>query len=52
MAKTTGVLISVFFLWGTLTAINSTLPLYFLDYFQLTWQQAISMNTLFYLAPF
>lgn len=52
MAKTTGVLISVFFLWGTLTAINSMLPLYFLDYFQLTWQQAISMNTLFYLAPF
>ncbi|WP_220266930.1 MFS transporter [Enterobacter sp. Colony194] len=52
MAKTTGVLILVFFLWGTITAINSTLPLYFLDYFQLTWQQAISMNTLFYLAPF
>jgi len=52
MARTTGVLIMVFFLWGAITAINSTLPLYFLDYFRLTWQQAISMNTLFYLAPF
>lgn len=52
MAKTTGILILVFFLWGAITAINSTLPLYFLDYFQLTWQQAMSMNALFYLAPF
>lgn len=42
----------VFFLWGNITSINSTLILFFYQYFKITWQQAILINVLFYLAPF
>nr|WP_223271297.1 MFS transporter [Buttiauxella sp. B2] len=42
----------VFFLWGNITSINSTLILFFYQYFKISWQQAILINVLFYLAPF
>lgn len=42
----------VFFLWGNITAINSTLILFFFEYFHISWQQAILINVLFYTAPF
>ncbi|WMY74627.1 MFS transporter [Buttiauxella selenatireducens] len=42
----------VFFLWGSVTAINSTLVLFFHQYFKISWQEAILINVLFYLAPF
>ncbi|MFZ3391089.1 MFS transporter [Buttiauxella gaviniae] len=42
----------LFFLWGNITSINSTLILFFYQYFKISWQQAILINVLFYLAPF
>ncbi|MBB1202296.1 MFS transporter [Enterobacteriaceae bacterium 89] len=42
----------VFFLWGNITAINSVIILFFSDYFQISWQQAMLVTVLFYLAPF
>ena len=42
----------VFFLWGNITAINSTLILFFFNYFHISWQQAIIINAMFYIAPF
>lgn len=41
-----------FFLWGNITAINSTLILFFFEYFTISWRQAITINILFYIAPF
>lgn len=42
----------VFFLWGNITAINSVIILFFSDYFQISWQQAMLVTVLFYVAPF
>ncbi|MEG0230553.1 MAG: MFS transporter [Hafnia sp.] len=43
---------ATFFLWGLITAFNSTLILFFYHYFQLSWPQAMLVNVLFYIAPF
>lgn len=43
---------ATFFLWGLITAFNSTLILFFYHYFQLSWSQAMLVNVLFYIAPF
>lgn len=42
----------VFFLWGNITSINSVIILFFYHYFQISWQQAMLVTVLFYLAPF
>ena len=42
----------VFFLWGNITAINSTLILFFFNYFHISWEKAIIINAMFYIAPF
>lgn len=42
----------VFFLWGGITSINSVIILFFYHYFQISWQQAMLVTVLFYLAPF
>lgn len=39
-------------MWGNITSINSTLIIFFYQYFKISWQQAILINVLFYLAPF
>ncbi len=43
---------ATFFLWGLITAFNSTLILFFYRYFQLSWPQAMLVNFIFYIAPF
>ncbi|QBJ34287.1 MFS transporter [Hafnia alvei] len=43
---------ATFFLWGLITAFNSTLILFFYRYFQLSWPQAMLVNVIFYIAPF
>jgi FHS family L-fucose permease-like MFS transporter len=52
MEKNLATLGSTFFLWGLITAINSTLVLFFYHYFNLSWPQAMLINVLFYVAPF
>lgn len=42
----------VFFLWGIITSINSTIILFFSQYFAVSWQQAILVTVIFYVAPF
>ncbi|HEX4501616.1 MAG TPA: MFS transporter [Scandinavium sp.] len=42
----------VFFLWGNITAVNSVIILFFYHYFQISWQQAMLVTVLFYIAPF
>ena len=42
----------VFFLWGNITTINSVIILFFSLWFQISWQQAMLVTVLFYLAPF
>lgn len=42
----------VFFLWGIITSINSAIILFFSQYFAVSWQQAILVTVIFYVAPF
>lgn len=42
----------VFFLWGIITSINSAIILFFSQYFSVSWQQAILVTVIFYVAPF
>lgn len=42
----------VFFLWGMITSINSAIILFFSQYFAVSWQQAILVTVIFYVAPF
>ena len=52
MKRNLSLLAMVFFLWGNITAINSTIILFFYHYFQISWQQAMLITVLFYIAPF
>lgn len=50
--KPLSVLACAFFLWGSLTSINSVLIPFFYHYFSLTYRDAMLVNVAFYLAPF
>jgi len=52
MTKNFALLTMVFFLWGIITAVNSVIILFFYHYFQISWQQAMWVTVLFYIAPF
>lgn len=42
----------VFFLWGVITSMNSAIVLFFSHYFAISWQQAMLITVVFYIAPF
>lgn len=52
MNKHFTLLAMVFFLWGVITSINSAIILFFSQYFAVSWQQAILVTVIFYIAPF
>lgn len=52
MNKNFVLLTMMFFFWGNITAINSVIIIFFHQYFHISWQQAMLVTVLFYVAPF